>query len=534
MSVDAVVVGAGPNGLVAANLLADRGWDVVVLEANDEPGGAVRTAEVTAPGFRNDLFSAFYPFAAASPVMRDLDLGSHGLRWTHAPSVLAHPRLDRPAAVLHRELDDTARSLDDDHPGDGAAFRRLMTEWGELSDPLLHALLSPFPPLRHGARLIAAAGMRGAFDLARRGVLPLRRFVDEQFDGENAALLFAGCALHADIGPEAAGSALFGWMLLCLGQQVGFPVPVGGAAELTAALVRRLERKGGQVRCGARVERILVRNGCTTGVRIVGGEQVQARRAVIADCDAATLYLDLVAAGDLPGRVMSAARRIQRGEATFKVDWALDGPIPWDDPNVVGAGTVHIADSLSELTTTSAQLANGLVPSDPFVLLGQMTTADPTRSPPGTASVWAYTHLPQRVTGDAGATGESGIRGDWSRADVERMTERIERRIEEHAPGFRDRIIARHCASPPDLEAADANLVGGDIGGGTAQPYQQLVFRPLPGLGRAETPIRGLYLGSSSAHPGGGVHGACGANAAKAAIAHDRLRRWTFRRPLDA
>jgi len=521
-TVDAVVVGAGPNGLVAANLLADAGWDVLVLEANAEPGGAVRTGEVTAPGFRNDLFSAFYPFAAGSPVIRSLDLHAYGLQWAHAETVVAHPRHHRPAAVVHRRTTDTAAALEADHAGDGAAFTRLATEWDGIAEPVLAALLSPFPPVRAALRLLRATGPRGAMTLARRGALPVRRFVEEEFGGESAALLYSGCSLHADLSPENATSALFGWLLVHLGQQVGFPVPVGGAGMLTAALVRRLEAKGGRLRCDARVDHVVVRDGRAVAVRVVGDTEITATRAVVADTDAARLYLELISPEDLPATALAAARRIQRGQSTFKIDWALDRPIPWADPTVGAAGTVHVADSLDELTMNSAQIAAGQIPSDPFLLLGQMTAADPTRSPPGTASVWAYTHLPQRVKGDAGG---DGISGEWTADDIARFSERIEARVEEHAPGFRDRIIARHCWAPRDLERANANLVNGDLSGGTASAHQQLIFRPIPGLSRAETPIKGLYLGSSSAHPGGGVHGACGANAARAAVAHERWRR---------
>jgi phytoene dehydrogenase-like protein len=519
---DAVVIGAGPNGLVAANLLVDAGWDVLVLEANEVPGGAVRTAEVTAPGFRNDLFSAFYPLGAASPVLAALDLEAHGLRWVNAPLVLAHPLPDGRAAVLSRDLDVTAAGLDGFSPGDGDRWRDLYGSWERVGAALLDALTSPMPPVRAGARLARAVGLRDLIAFSRFGLLPVRRMGEEWFRGVGGPLLLAGNALHTDLPPEAAGGGLFGWVLAMLGQQVGFPVPEGGAQRLTDALVARLAAGGGRVVCGTRVVGVRIEGGRATGVRTEAGDDIDAGRAVLADCDVLTLYRRLVGPDHLPARVLADLDRFQLGAATVKVDWAVSAPIPWTNPDARRAGTLHLADSLDELSITSAQLAAGLVPERPFLLFGQMTTADPTRSPPGTEAGWAYTHVPQVVKGDAG---DAGIKGAWDDTDTGRFVARLEARVEALAPGFTELIIARHVFTPPTLQAADANLVGGDVLGGTAALHQQLVFRPTPGFGRPETPVRGLYLASASAHPGGGVHGACGANAARAALAHDRLPR---------
>lgn len=521
MTHDAIVIGAGPNGLTAANTLADAGWSVLVLEANREVGGAVRTADLTAPGFRNDMFSAFFPFAAASPVLARLGLREHGLVWAHAPAVVAHPRRDRPAAVLHRDPDATAAMADTDEPGDGQRYLDLYREWMEVSEPLVGALLAPFPPVRHGLRLARAAGLDGLREVARTSLLPLQRLLVERFRGEAAGLLFAGNALHADLTPEMAGSALFGWLLTGLGQQHGFPVPVGGAGEITNALARRAVQRGADVRCGTAVARIRVEGGCATGVVTDDGDLLTAR-VVIADCDAARLLLEMVGVEHLSSRHVARLGRFQRGSATFKVDWALTSPVPWADPAVASAGAVHIASGMDELVAASTQIQRGVVPRHPFLVVGQMTTADPTRSPAGTESMWAYTHVPQDVRGDAG---DDDLTGRWTPAEAERFAARIEARIEEHAPGFTERIVGRHVMAPPDLERHNRNLVGGDISGGTNQIHQMAVFRPLPGWSRAETPIENLYLGSASAHPGGGVHGACGHNAARAALAHHPVLR---------
>jgi phytoene dehydrogenase-like protein len=250
-------------------------------------------------------------------------------------------------------------------------------------------------------------------------------------------------------------------------------------------------------------------------VRTADGETVSAGRAVLADVSAPALYGELVDSADLPPQVLADLRRFQWDFATFKVDWALDGSVPWQAPGAAGAGTVHLADGVDELTRFAAQVAMGLVPDRPFALFGQMTTADATRSPAGTESAWAYTHVPHRITGDAG---DEGLAGTWDVKEQELMADRVERQVERFAPGFRSLIRARRILAPPTLQAMDANLHGGAINGGTTALHQQLVFRPVPGTGRPETPVKNLYLASASAHPGGGVHGAPGSNAARAAL----------------
>ena len=517
---EAVVIGAGHNGLVAANLLADRGWSVLVLEAADEPGGAVRTGELTVPGFRHDVFSAFYPLAAASPVMCSLDLEQFGLRWRHAPVALGHPLAGARSVVVSRDLDETARSLDADHPGDGDAWREMFDGWRTVRDSLLEALFSPFPPLAGAARLALALGPRQLLGFSRSMLQPVRRMAEEGFGGEGAAMLLGGSALHADLSPDGAGSGAFGWLMCCLAQDVGFPVPEGGASALVDALVRRLESRGGQLYCGRAVGRVLVRHGRAVGVRTRAGDEIDATRAVVATVSAPALYLDLLAPSELPASVLEKLDRFQWDAATVKVDWALDGGVPWASEPLREAGTVHVADDPGNLSEYSADLSRGRLPARPFLIFGQQAKADPTRAPAGHDTAWAYTHVPQRVRSDA--AGELAVDGDgW----VAGFVERIEERIEQHAPGWRRHVVGRHVLAPADFERIDANLVGGAVNGGTAQLHQQLVFRPFPGLGRAETPLANLFLGSASAHPGGGVHGGPGANAARAALAGARRSR---------
>ncbi len=507
--VDAVVIGAGHNGLVAANALADAGWDVLVLEAQPHAGGAVRSAEVCAPGFVTDLFSSFYPLTAASPIIAGLSLEDHGLRWRHSPVVLAHPLPDGRCAVLSRDIDETAASLDEFAPGDGDEWRRMAEQWQALRTSVLQSLFTPLPPVRGGASMLRALGPVEALRFARFALTPVRRFAQENFTGEGAGLLLAGNALHSDLFPEGPASAVFGWLLCMLGQDVGFPVPEGGSGKLIDALVDRLQVRAGAVRLSSPVEKVLIRGGRAVGVRIAGGEEVMARHAVLADVTAPQLYRDLVGLEHIPARMRDDLDRFDWDEPTVKVNWALSAPVSWTASAAKRAGTVHVGVDMDGLTDYAADLRTGRVPQQPFVLFGQTTTADATRSPAGTESAWAYTHLPRRHPLD--------------RETVDRHVELIEERIETYAPGFRDLVIGRFVQRPQDMEDADSNLHTGAINGGTSALHQQLVFRPTPGLGRPETPIEGLYLSGSSAHPGGGVHGAPGWNAARAALARRRV-----------
>jgi phytoene dehydrogenase-like protein len=519
---DAVVIGSGPNGLVAANLLADRGWDVLVLEAEPEPGGGVRTGELTGePGFRHDLFSAFHPFAVASPAIRGLHLHEHGLRWCHGPLAVAHPAEDGSCAVISRDVDETAASLDTFAPGDGDAWRRLYATWLRVAEPVADSLVTPFPPVRPALRIASELG-RDLPRFARLLALPVRRLGEESFRGAGGPRLIAGNASHADLAPEVPPSGAFGWVLACLAQEHGFPTPQGGAGALTDALIRRLRSRGGTLVCDARATRIEVRGGAAAAVRTADGDVHEARRAVLADVGAPALYRELVGEEHLPAQVLGDIGRFQYDWATVKVDWALDAPIPWSVEPARRAGVLHISEDVDEMTLGAAQIAMGLVPARPFLVAGQYSMVDPTRMPAGAEVAWAYAHVPRAVRGDAGG---EGLTGAWDERESETFAARIEGRIEALAPGFRGLIRARHIMVPGEFERLNANMVLGSMHAGTAQLHQQAIFRPIPGWGRPETPVRRLYLASASVHPGGGVHGGPGANAARAALVHDRLGR---------
>lgn len=505
------MIGGGPNGLVAANLLAEAGWDVLVVEAQDSVGGAVRSARDVHPDYVHDTFSSFHPLAVASPAMQALGLERFGLEWTQAPAVVGTPFQDGGWALLHRDRLDTAAALGPD----GDAWLRLCSRWDEVGSQVVDALLSPFPPVHAGLSTVGRLPDAGGLGMVRDLLAPARSLARRWFTGRYGPALIAGNAAHADIPLHQPGSALFGLLLSMLGQQVGFPAPRGGAGMLTEALVRRLSSYGGRIRTGTRAWEVLVSDGRAIGVRTSTGEVIRAQRAVLADVPAPVLYGGLLPWSRLPRRVRLGMRRFRWDPGTVKVDWALSGPVPWAAPPSRDPGTVHLGGTVPEVQRTYAQIGAHAVPDRPFLLLGQMAATDPTRAPSGCESVWAYAHVPQRIRFDAG---DSGIRGVWDEPDRQRMADRMQALVEEHAPGFSSRVVSRRVLGPRELEARDENLVGGAINGGTARLRQQLFLRPVPGLGRAETPVKGLYLASASAHPGGGVHGACGANAARAAL----------------
>lgn len=513
-SADAVIIGAGHHGLVAACVLADAGWDVVVLEGEDEVGGAVRSREGH-PGFTVDRFSAFYPLGAASPVIRGLDLEPHGLRWVHAPNVVAHPHGadDEVGAVLHHDPQRTADALGAQSRADADTWLRLVEQWQAIRGPLLGSLLTAWPPVRSATRLLARLGTADALRLARFATLPATRMGEELFEGELGRRLLAGNAMHADAPLDGAVSGTFGWLLMMLGQDVGFPVPEGGAGRLAEALRRRAVAAGAQVITGDTVTEIVVAGGRAVGTRTAAGHEVAARRAVLADVSAPALYGSLLPQRVLPARLREDLTRFDWDLGTVKIDYALSAPVPWRAAAARGAGTVHVGADLDDdgsaigavegLVRWNSDLRSHRVPRAPFGLVGQMTTADPSRSPSGTESLWAYTHLPKGTSG---------------REVADLVAERMQEVLERHAPGFGDLVLDRVVQHPFDLAAADANLVGGAVNGGTAQLHQQLVFRPVPGPGGPRTVVDRLYLASAATHPGGGVHGGCGYLAARAAL----------------
>lgn len=503
-SVDAVVIGSGPNGLVSAITLADAGWDVLVLEAADSFGGAVRSTEDG--GWISDRFSSNYPLGVASPVIRALELEKFGLKWAHAPLPLVH-LLDESgaAAAVHPDPEDTAKSLGAEHPGDGDAWLRLYQQYVSIREPLLDALLTTWPPVVPGVKLARKLGSVGELlRFARFMAMPMHRMGQELFAGRHGPAILAGNAMHADAPLSGAVSGTMGWLLAMLAQDVGYPVAAGGSSMLSGALVRRAERAGALLVADMPVTGVDVSGGRATAVRTASGETVTVERAVIADTSAPVLYDDLLPEALIPaGLRRDLDERFEWDHPTVKLNFRLSGPIPWLSAEARSAGVVHLGGTSDDLVHLSADLDTGRVPAQPFLLIGQTTKSDPSRSPEGTEAVWAYSHLPRGIADDASA---------------EKLAGRMERAIERFAPGFGDLIVARDLQRPSALEAGNAALGLGAVGGGTMQLQQQLIFRPTVGLGSARTFVDGLYLGSSAIHPGGGVHGACGHLAARTAI----------------
>ena len=346
-------------------------------------------------------------------------------------------------------------------------------------------------------------------------LLPAGVMARQLFDGDAARLLLLGNSMHADVPIDAPGSGVMGYLLIMMAQDGGFPVPVGGTGQLTAALVHRAVSAGAQIDCERPVSAIDVKGGRAVAVRTADGGTVRVRRAVIADTSAPQLYQSLLPADALPASLLRNLEHFVWDTPVLKVNYALNATIPWRSTSLNSAGTIHLGADQDELIHWMADLNTETLPDRPFMLFGQMTTADPSRSPAGTESAWAYTHLPRGMADDESA---------------DKLSAAVDRVLEEHAPGFTDRVVGKVIQRPSDLEGSDANLHTGAINAGTSQLYQQLIFRPTPGFGRAETPVENLYLGSAGASPGGGVHGVCGRNAARAAIRSVGITGWPRRR----
>jgi phytoene dehydrogenase-like protein len=466
--VDAIVIGAGPNGLSAAIELARAGKKVLVIEAGGKVGGGTRTEELTLPGFRHDVCSAIHGIGIASPFFNSLPLEQYGLEWVHAPAPLAHPFDDGTAVTLERSVADTAEQLG----ADRKAYRRLMEPLTGMAGKILTDILGPLPiPPRH------------PLAMARFGLpslLPARRFTESTFRSRRGRALFAGICAHSIQPLERAGTAGFGLFLGFLAHAYGWPLARGGSQKIADALARYLRTLGGQIRTGWEVSTV---------------DELPPHRSVLFNVTPRQLIH--IAGSRLPLGYRRKLRRFRYGPGAFKIDFALQGPIPWKAAEAGRAATVHLGGSFEEIAANEAAVWRGEHPEKPFVLLAQQSQFDPTRAPAGRHTAWAYCHVPNGSTFD--------------------MTERIIAQIERFAPGFRDCILAQSVRTPADLEAYNANYIGGDIIGGV-QDLPQFWTRPTLSLNPYKIPAKGLYLCSSSTPPGGGVHGMSGYHAARAVL----------------
>ncbi|HEY8515470.1 MAG TPA: NAD(P)/FAD-dependent oxidoreductase [Candidatus Binatia bacterium] len=464
---DAVVVGSGPNGLAAAVALARAGASVLVLEARHEIGGGVRTAELTLPGFLHDVCSGCHPTGVLSPFFATLPLERHGLRWLHPTASVAHPLDGEPAVLLRRSLADTARELGDDARRYELLFGPLLREPRALLADLLGPLRVPRHPLR-----LARFGLPG--------LLPATTLLRRWFRGERARALLAGCAAHSILPLERPLTAAVGMIFALMGHVEDWPVAAGGSRAIADALASYLAELGGRIETGRRVRAL---------------SDLPPARVVLFDTSPAQL-VD-VAGRLLPDGYVRRLRRYRYGPGVFKLDWALDGPIPWRDPRCLEASTVHVGGTLDEVAAAEAAVWRGEHPERPFVLVVQQSQLDPSRTPAGKHTGYAYCHVPAGSTVD--------------------LTDAIERQIERFAPGFRDRILARHVLRTTDFERDNPNYVGGAITGGVAD-LGQFFTRPVARLDPYATPHPRLFLCSASTPPGGGVHGMCGYFAARSAL----------------
>jgi phytoene dehydrogenase-like protein len=511
---DAVIVGSGPNALVAATMLGRAGWRVLVLERSAVPGGAVHSAQLTVPGYIHDTYSAFYGMLHASPVFHELELDRR-VQWAQFSVPVA--AAVSPHDVARCLLDARASADDLAHrwPADADSWLELCRWWDRVGRLFFGVMLAPIPSLGPTARFLAAAGVADLPGVAKMQVEPMEALARHRFTTPAAQALLASGASHTDVGVDQPGSVPAALILAMVAQTLGMPVPVGGAGRLAEALAGAVTDAGGRIRTGTEVTRIVVEKGHAVGVETRDGGAVSARRAVLADTGPRTLFTRLVDPTALPPRFLDGLRQFRYGTGVFKLDLSLDGPVPWLAAGLADCGVVHLTGDLDNMAEAAFEARRGRLPTKPMLIVGQQSAADGSRAPAGGHTLWVETHVPPVPREE----------GKWTGAAEDRFLHTVLDRLESHAPGLQSHIVGMALRSPPDLESENPNLVGGDLGSGSGALDQQLIFRPVPGWFRYATPVRNLYLCSASAHPGGGVHGMVGRNCARRVLSDARLRR---------
>ncbi|MGW2553748.1 phytoene desaturase family protein [Streptomyces sp. NPDC001635] len=533
-SYDAIVVGGGHNGLVAALYLARAGWSVAVLERNAAVGGAIAGGEATLPGFVHDLYSTNQNLFLGSRAYADFasGLARHGLRFRTTGRPYANAFPDGLSLRVHSDYERTLGHLAAHSAGDAEGFAGLYRQYRRFA-PYLFGLYGSAVPsgaaVRQVLSLLRHRGVRGAAELTHTLLMSTRELGETWFTTREARAMAACWGMHLDFGPDVAGGAMFPLLELFADMENGMSVVEGGAQRLPQALGALLAEHGGEISTGAEVDRVLCRNGRAVGVRCVDGSTAAARRAVIADVGPAALYQRLLEPGQVPAPVRRASGRYRYGPGTMMVHLALDGPLPWAaGDELSGFGYVHVAPYVGDLARTYIESLSGLLPAEPLLVVGQTSAVDPTRAPAGRHVVWIQVRtVPPVISGDAAGT----IRQTrWPEA-VEPMTDRVLAKLERYAPGGTSRIACVTAYTPQDLEAADPNLVGGDSTAGSHHLSQNLLFRPMPGHSGYRTAIPGLYLTGAATWPGAGTNATSGRLTARQVLKDSRPggRFWTSR-----
>jgi phytoene dehydrogenase-like protein len=518
---DAVIVGSGINSLACAAFLARAGWGVAVLEREDELGGAVRTAELTEPGYLHDVFSAWHPLWVGGPAHAELgeELARHGLEYlnTEHPSATAYP--DGESAFLLRTAEANAAELDRHTPGDGGAWGRMLETFfpnADLAFGVLGTELWSRAGLGLGARAYRRLGRRGAAEFVGELLASSRDWLTATFRSDRAHGLLAPWVLHTGLGPDAAASGFMTQVIAVAVQEGGMPIPRGGGARLVDALVALIREHGGVVESGRDVEEVLVDGGSATGVRLADGETICAERAVIANVTPTQLYGRLLADGAVPPEIAERGRRFRYGRAEMQIHFALSEPPRWEGDERLGqTAIVHLTPGLDGVSRAVNEADRGLLPAEATVVVGQPLTMDPTRAPDGAGLLWIQLQeLPWRVKGDAAGELDVGD-GSWSEALRERYADRIQARIARHVPNLDSAVRKRVVLSPADLQAANVNLHHGDPYSGSLALDQNFLWRPFAASPGHATPVDGLWQIGASTHPGPGLGAGSGTLVAK-------------------